>query len=84
MNVETARVKLFQRFSGSPEMRRNLKFSYRMHSRVKIRSTEANFSRSCVKFNDFPLGHRERGPSLRAFLLLAALQVVGAFCRVID
>ena len=31
-----------------------------------------------------PLGPRGRGPSLRAFLLLAALQVVGAVFRVID
>ena len=30
------------------------------------------------------LGPRGRGPSLRAFLLLAALQVVGAVFRVID
>ena len=84
MDIETARVKLFLRFSGLSEMRQILKSSCRMHPRVEIRSIEATFSRSCVKFNDPPLGPRERGPSLRAFLLLAALQVVGAFCRVID
>ena len=47
-----------------------------MHLRVEIRCTEAVFSA--------PLGPRGREPLLRAFLLLAALQVVGAFFRVID
>ena len=84
MDVETARAKLFLCFSGLPEMRQILKSSCRMHPRVEIRGTEAIFSRSCVKFNDAPLGPRGRGPSLRAFLLLAALQVVGVVFRVID
>ena len=55
--------------------------SCRMHPRVEIRGIEAISFRSCIKFTA-PLGPRGRGSSLRAFLLLAALQVVGAFCRV--
>ena len=66
-------------------MRRILKSSCRMHLRVKSRVPEPIFSRSCVKFNDrASLGPRGRGPSLRAFLLLAELQIVQFLCYMID
>ena len=62
-------------------MRRILKSSGRMHSTVEFRGLGAFFSRSCVKFAS--LGPRGRGPSLRAFLLLAALQIAWFLCCMI-
>ena len=47
--------------------------------------TQGGFNENLYLGTQFaPLGPRGRGPSLRAFLLFAALQVVGPFCCAID
>ena len=58
-------------------MRQILKSSCRMHFRVETKGPEAIFSRSSARVS-------WRGPSLRAFLLLAALQVIVLLGCVID
>ena len=54
------------------------------HFPYEIVLLKAIFSRSCVKFNDRSARASWRGPSLCAFLLLAALQVIVLLGCVID